>query len=57
MIVVDHGQPLERNLRRNRVTLDEVAAAARQQGIASLDEVAWGVLETSGEISFLRRRD
>ena len=57
VIVVEHGKPLERNLRRNRVTLDEVAAAARQQGIGSLDEVAWGVLETSGEISFLRRRD
>ena len=55
VIVVDHGKPVERNLRRNRITLDELAAAARQQGIASLDEVAWGVLKTSGEISFIRR--
>ncbi len=55
LIVVEDGKLVEQNLRRERVTPDEVAAAARQEGIASLDEVRWGVLEVSGRISFIKR--
>lgn len=53
VIVVENGEPIERNLARNRITLDELAAAARQAQIASLSEVRWAVLETSGRISFI----
>ena len=53
VIVVEDGKPIERNLRRNRITLEELAAAARQNQLASLDEVRWGVLETNGSISFI----
>jgi uncharacterized membrane protein YcaP (DUF421 family) len=53
VIIVENGEPIERNLRRNRITLEELAAAARQQGIASLETVRWAVLETSGSISFI----
>jgi uncharacterized membrane protein YcaP (DUF421 family) len=56
VIVVQDGQALQTNLDRNRITVDEVRAAARQEGIGSLDEVAWAVLETSGRISFIQRR-
>jgi uncharacterized membrane protein YcaP (DUF421 family) len=55
VIVVQDGKPIERNLRRNRITFEELGAAARQQQIASLDEVQWAVLETSGQISFIPR--
>ena len=55
VIVVEDGKPILRNLRRNRVTLVELAAAARLEGIASLEDVRWAVLETSGAISFIRR--
>ena len=53
VIVVQDGKPIERNLARNRITLEELAAQARKQGIARLDDVQWAVLETSGEISFI----
>ena len=56
VIVLEDGRPIERNLRRNRITTEEVAAAARLQGIASLDDVRWGVLETGGQLSFIRKR-
>ena len=56
MIVLQDGTPVERNLRRERINVDELAAAARQQGIASLDEVEWGVLETGGRLSFIPKR-
>jgi uncharacterized membrane protein YcaP (DUF421 family) len=55
MILMQDGEPIERNLRRERITLGELAAAARQQGIASLDRVKWAVLETGGRISFITK--
>lgn len=53
VIVIEDGKPIERNLRRNRIALDELAAAARQSQIDSLDDVRWAVLETNGRISFI----
>ena len=55
LIVVEDGKPIVRNLRRQRLAVEEIAAAARQQGIASLDDVQWAVLETSGQISFIQK--
>jgi uncharacterized membrane protein YcaP (DUF421 family) len=57
VIVVEDGEPIDRNLRRNRITLEELAAAARNDGIGSLDDVRWAVLETNGRISFLQKGD
>ena len=56
MIVVEDGKPIERNLGRNRITLEELAAAARQKQLDSLDDVRWAVLETNGRISFIPKR-
>ncbi len=55
MIVVEDGKPIERNLERNRITLEELAAAARQNKFDSLEGVRWAVLETNGRISFIPR--
>ncbi len=53
VIVVEDGKPIDRNLRRNRITLEELAAAARQNQIDSLDDIRWAVLETNGRLSFI----
>jgi len=55
VIVFEDGKPIDQNLRRNRIAHEELAAAARQQGIGSLAEVRWAVLETSGSLSFIRK--
>jgi uncharacterized membrane protein YcaP (DUF421 family) len=55
VIVLEKGKPVERNLNRNRITVDELRAAARHEGYATLAEVEWAVLETSGRISFIAR--
>jgi uncharacterized membrane protein YcaP (DUF421 family) len=55
MILVQDGKPVERNLRRERITIDEVAAEARLQQLASLEDVRWAVLETDGQISFVSK--
>jgi uncharacterized membrane protein YcaP (DUF421 family) len=56
VILLESGKPLERNLRRQRITLAELEAQARQQDIPSLERVAYAVLETNGKISFLTRQ-
>jgi uncharacterized membrane protein YcaP (DUF421 family) len=57
LIVVQDGRPVERNLRRERMTVEELVAEARQQQIGSLDEVRWAVLEGNGKVSFIRKAD
>jgi uncharacterized membrane protein YcaP (DUF421 family) len=49
------GRFLDERLRRERLTEGEILAAAREQGIASMEEVHAVVLETAGDISILRR--
>jgi uncharacterized membrane protein YcaP (DUF421 family) len=53
LIVVDNGQPVMRNLRRERITVEEIETEARIKQIESLDDVRWAVLETDGQISFI----
>jgi uncharacterized membrane protein YcaP (DUF421 family) len=54
-ILVEDGNVIEKNLKRHRVTQEEVAASARLQNLESLAEVRWAVLETNGQISFIKK--
>jgi uncharacterized membrane protein YcaP (DUF421 family) len=53
LLLVENGEIVEANLRRERIALDELAAEARQQQIASISDVRFAVLETNGRISFI----
>jgi uncharacterized membrane protein YcaP (DUF421 family) len=55
IVVVEDGKPLMDNMRRERVTIEELAAQARLKGIESLDSVKWAVLETGGQVSFIQK--
>jgi uncharacterized membrane protein YcaP (DUF421 family) len=55
VILVEDGDVIEKNVRRHRLTHEEIAAAARIQSIASLQQVRWAVLETNGQISFIKK--
>jgi uncharacterized membrane protein YcaP (DUF421 family) len=57
VIVVEDGKPIARNLARNRITFEELLASARREGIASIENVRWAVLETGGQISFIEKPD
>ena len=52
-LLISDGEILTRNLRRERMTVDEIRAEARQQSIGSLRDVRYAVLETNGKISFI----
>jgi uncharacterized membrane protein YcaP (DUF421 family) len=54
VVIVQDGKVIERNLERERLTVEEIYEAARKQQIAHLAEVRWAVLETDGEISFIK---
>jgi uncharacterized membrane protein YcaP (DUF421 family) len=57
VILVERGRTIDRNLQMNRITMEELAAQARLQQIAHLDDIDWAVLETSGNISFIPKSD
>ena len=56
LIIVEDGRPIEKNLRSERLTLDEVMSEARAQQIESLGDIKWAVLESSGRITFIEKR-
>jgi uncharacterized membrane protein YcaP (DUF421 family) len=56
IIIVQDGQVIEENLRRERITVEELAEEARGQQIASLEDVKWAVFEPSGKISFIEKQ-
>jgi uncharacterized membrane protein YcaP (DUF421 family) len=51
IILVEDGNLIERNLRRERLTREEVEEEARKQQIESIDDIRWAILETDGQIS------
>lgn len=55
IIVLQDGKIIERNLKRERLTMDDITEGARKQGIAHLDDVDYAVLETDGTLSFLEK--
>jgi uncharacterized membrane protein YcaP (DUF421 family) len=57
VVIVENGKPIEVNMRRERLTLDDVAEQARLNNIDSLEKIKWAVLETSGQISFITKGD
>ena len=54
-LLISDGELLTRNLRRERMTVDEIRAEARLQSIASFRDIRYAVLETNGKISFITK--
>src|SRR4051812_24845738 len=52
VIIVDAGEPLLPTMRQERISMDDLMAAARNQGIDKFSKIKLAVLETNGRISF-----
>src|SRR5215212_4314704 len=52
-LLIADGEILTRNLRRQRMTVEEIRAEARLQSIGDLADVRYAVLETNGQVSFV----
>src|SRR4051794_39508174 len=55
IVVAQDGRLIEKNLKRERIPVDDFFEEMRGNQIASIDEVQWAVLETSGKISFIKK--
>lgn len=55
VVLIADGRTVERNLRRERISIEELAEWARTEQIADLTDVRWAVLETGGRVSFIPR--
>jgi uncharacterized membrane protein YcaP (DUF421 family) len=55
IILVQDGNLIERNLRRERLTRADVEEEARQQQVSSLSDIRWAILERDGTISVISK--
>jgi uncharacterized membrane protein YcaP (DUF421 family) len=55
-VLIENGKVHEQKLKRELITKEELAAAARKQGFDSLSEVQQCVLEPGGTLSFTARK-
>ncbi|HEV7756947.1 MAG TPA: YetF domain-containing protein [Mycobacteriales bacterium] len=55
VVVVSEGEPMLDAMRAERLTLDDLMAAARKQGIERFSDMRLAVLEADGGISFFQR--
>jgi uncharacterized membrane protein YcaP (DUF421 family) len=56
IVLMEDGRLIEGNLRRQRLTPDDVAEEMRLQQILSFTDVQWAILESNGRISFIEKR-
>jgi uncharacterized membrane protein YcaP (DUF421 family) len=56
VILVENGEPVEKNMRAERLSVDDLMELARGHQIESLDQIKWAVLERSGSISFIQNQ-
>jgi uncharacterized membrane protein YcaP (DUF421 family) len=51
VILIDNGKVLQDNLRRTRVTIEELMSHLRQKDVLDLGSVQYAILETDGNLS------
>jgi uncharacterized membrane protein YcaP (DUF421 family) len=56
-LLVSDGQFVHGTMRRERVNHDEVLAAIRENGLSSLDQVRWVILESDASISVIAKSE
>lgn len=56
LVLVQDGEVIERNLRRERITLEDLQEEARQQQVASIADLRWAILEDDGQISCIPKQ-
>jgi len=51
VILIENGNILQQNLRKTRITLDELIGHLREKDVLDLNSVQYAILETSGNLS------
>lgn len=57
LVILEHGKPLTERMNRERVDEQDILHAAREQeGLRSLEDLDYAVLETSGDITVVPKK-
>jgi uncharacterized membrane protein YcaP (DUF421 family) len=53
VVLVENGKLIERNMKRERITVEDIEAEGRQQQVTDIGDIRWALLETNGKISII----
>jgi uncharacterized membrane protein YcaP (DUF421 family) len=53
IVLVNDGELIERNLRRERISISDLQEEARQQQVSAISDIRWAILEKDGSISVI----
>lgn len=56
-ILIRHGKVDQGEMRRNRISIDELISEIRQAGFATLEEIDYAIVEQNGKISVLPKKE
>ena len=56
-ILISHGRVHEDVMRQEKITADELHSKLHEQGVLSVDDVAYGFIETDGNITIVKKSD
>ena len=55
IVVINKGEVVQHELKRLRMSVDELSESLRQQDVFSLDEVMYAIVETNGQLSVMKK--
>jgi uncharacterized membrane protein YcaP (DUF421 family) len=53
VVLVENGKMIERNMKRERITVEDIESEGRLQQVTDIAGMRWALLETSGQISVI----
>lgn len=56
-IIISDGEILQNEMKRLRYTVDDLTEAMREQQIFDITQVHYAIVETTGKINFLKKKD
>ncbi len=56
-ILIENGEVLEKNMRKNVLTINELILLLREKGVFKISDVEMAVLETNGQLSVMLKTD
>lgn len=57
LVLVENGRIIDKNIKKIRITINELMMKLREKDIFNLEDVQYAVMESSGEISVLVKSD
>ena len=57
LMIIENGQINYKELKKSKLTVDEIIGMAREKGYFDINQIAFAILETSGKLSILPKAD